>query len=122
MLLSLIYAQTLFTIAALITLGGMLVLLGIQGKPEVANFLFSLLAATCGLNAVTSINSLFSASLVVNGQQVDHSDAHAVASYLFGSHKIWAALWLGFSVLILGWALWHSILSPTLNKSVDPDV
>ncbi len=122
MLLTLLYARNLFTIATLFFLGGLLVLLGIRGSATVANFVFSLLAATCGLNAVTSINSLFATDLTVNGQSVASSDAHAVASYMFGSYQLWAAIWLVFSILLLGWSLWHSVLSPSVNRAIDPDI
>lgn len=121
MLATLLYARSMFTVGALVLMGGALVAMGIRSSPAVGQFMFSLLAATCGLNALTSINVLFSPNLVVNGQRSGASDAHAVAHYLFGSHKLWASLWLVFSALFLGWALWRSITAPTLNLAIDPD-
>ncbi|TNE44119.1 MAG: hypothetical protein EP343_30675 [Deltaproteobacteria bacterium] len=121
MLSTLWYARSTFTVASLLVMGGVLVVLGIRSTPAVGQLLFSLLAATCGLNALTSINVLFSPHLTVNGQSNASSDAHTVAYHWFGNHKLWASLWLVFSVLFLGWALWRSITAPTLNLAVDPD-
>lgn len=122
MLLTLLFASTPFTIAILLAGGGFCLLLGIRGSNAMAHFFFSFLAATCGLNALTGIQVLFAPHLVVNGQVVSSSDAHAVASYLFGSHQLWAGFWLIISISLLGWALWRTITSPSLNLAHDPDV
>lgn len=121
MLLTLLFARTPFTLSFLLAGGGLFLLIGIRGSQALAHFLFSFLAATCGLNAVTGIHTLFATNLVVDGQVVSSSDAHAVASYLFGPHQLWAGLWLAVSVVLLGWALWRTITAPSFNLAHDPD-
>lgn len=122
MLLSLIYIRNIFGLA-FVGVGGLAFLyIGTRGSREVGHFLFSFLAATCGLNALTSIKVLFSANTMVNGQP-SATDAHAVASTLFGPPTLWATLWMAFSVAILGGALYRSISAPTVHIDIldDPD-
>jgi len=44
-------------------------------------------------------------TLVINGEVVRVSDAHNMAAASFGSHWLWAGLWLGFSFVCLFAAL-----------------
>lgn len=65
----------------------------------VALFLVNFLAAQSCVNAVLDIRVLFRPQLVINGQVVGASDAHNMAAATFGSHWLWAAIWLGWSFL-----------------------
>lgn len=112
LLLSVLYTRGLFSILTVVFLGLTLVFLGMRSSRRGCTLLFSFLAATCGLNALTSIRVLFSARLLVNGQS-SPSDAHAVAHALFGPPTFWAGLWLVASSVILGWALYRTLSAPT---------
>jgi len=63
-------------------------------------------AAQACINAVVDIRVLFRPTLVVNGQAVRDSDAHAMAKATFGTTDdwavwLWAALWLAWSLALL---------------------
>lgn len=61
--------------------------------------LYNFLAATCCLNAVTSIRALFAAGQgYVNGQAMN-SDAHSVADNWGLNYRFWAAFWLILSIV-----------------------
>ena len=53
-------------------------------------------AAQSCVNAVLDIRVLFRAELVINGRIVGSSDAHNMASATFGTHWVWAGLWLAW--------------------------
>lgn len=115
MLVTILYSRNLFGLVFLAVMGGGLVVIGMRMPKDIGAMVFSFLAATCGLNALTSIKVLFSANRVINGQPAaGQSDAHAVANALFGPYYIWASLWMVFSVIILGGALMRALSAPTL--------
>ena len=101
-LTALLWIRNGFGFVAVLAIGATLVFLGSQLKKEAARFLFSLLAATCSLNSLTSIRVLFSipGTAQVGGQPM-HSDAHSVSELLFLPHWFWAGLWLAISVALL---------------------
>jgi hypothetical protein len=61
----------------------------------VTNFI----AAQACINAVLDIRVLFRTDMVINGQIAGASDAHNMAKATFGSHWLWASVWLGWSCL-----------------------
>merc|ERR1712151_1351013 len=60
---------------------------------------FIVLAVTCTLNAITSVNELFGASYAVNGQATS-TDAHTMADIKGGSYLSWAILWLILAIIL----------------------
>jgi len=74
--------------------------------PESAALLLvNFVAAQACINAVLDIRVLFRPTLVINGEVVRVSDAHNMAAASFGSHWLWAGVWLGFSFVCLFAAL-----------------
>ncbi len=63
----------------------------------IALFLVNFVAAQSCINAVLDIRVLFRPQLVINGQVVGASDAHNMAAASFGSHWLWASIWLVWS-------------------------
>merc|ERR1712183_356473 len=59
--------------------------------------LYIILAVTCTLNSITSIQVLFGENQVVNGQP-SSTDAHMMAVIQGGNHVMWALLWLVFAL------------------------
>lgn len=83
-------------------LGAALIFAGLKLKDEASSFLFSLLAATCSLNALTSIKVLFGgSSFQVGGESVSHTDATSVAEQLLLPSWFWAGSWMLISVALL---------------------
>jgi hypothetical protein len=105
MLLSMVFwVRNVFGLAAVGVIGAVLLAVGLKAKDEIADLVFAFLAATCSLNAITSIRTLFSSNLVVNGQSVGGSDATTVADALLLPSAFWAAAWmvLAFAVTAVG--------------------
>jgi hypothetical protein len=67
------------------------------GGESAAMLLVNFVAAQACVNAVLDIRVLFRPTLVINGEVVRVSDAHNMAAASFGSHWLWAGVWLGFS-------------------------
>jgi len=67
------------------------------GGENAALLLVNFVAAQACVNAVLDIRVLFRPTLVINGEVVRVSDAHNMAAATFGSHWLWAGVWLGFS-------------------------
>lgn len=105
MLLSLVlWVRNPFGAVAVGLIGALLLAAGLKAKDELSDLLFAFLAATCSLNAITSIRTLFSPNRVVNGQSVGGSDATSVAQALLLPSWFWAALWLvlALAVTVIG--------------------
>ena len=64
---------------------------------KAASFIVNFIAAQACVNAVLDIRVLFRPQLVINGQIVGASDAHNMASATFGTHWMWAGVWLAWS-------------------------
>ena len=96
----LLLVRNAFGMAMVALVGVLLLGTAMVARPSTSGFVFAFVAATCCLNAVTSIGDLFSANLVVNGQPAGGSDATTVAQTLGLPYWFWAALWLVWS---LGW-------------------
>jgi len=78
-----------------------LVLLGWKLPAHFLDFLFSLLGATCCMNAVESIHDLFAVGdYYVGGEVVTTSDAHTVSDKWGLDYRFWAHLWLWTSLAL----------------------
>jgi Peptidase M50B-like len=64
---------------------------------KTALLLVNFVAAQACINAVLDIRVLFRPTLVIDGEVVRVSDAHNMAAASFGSHWLWAGVWLAFS-------------------------
>ena len=107
LLSTLLWIRNGFGFVAIPTIGGILLLAGLKLKEESAGFLFALLAATCSLDALTSIRVLFGGqNFVVGGETVAHTDASSVAEALFLPSWFWAGSWMTVSILFLFAGLW----------------
>jgi hypothetical protein len=73
--------------------------------PGITGLLLNFVAAQSCINAVLDIRVLFRTSLVVNGEVMQGSDAHNMARAAFGTHWLWAAVWLAWSFLLFYLAL-----------------
>jgi hypothetical protein len=72
---------------------------------QIARHLLNFVAAQSCINAVLDIRTLFRANLVVDGAVVDRSDAHNMAEATFGTHWMWATIWLCWSFALFYAAL-----------------
>ncbi|HEV8321384.1 MAG TPA: M50 family metallopeptidase [Myxococcota bacterium] len=96
-----LFVRNLFGLVMVPLIGAALAAAGVKLKEELSGWLFSFVAATCCLNAVTSIQVLFGSNLVVNGAPSGGSDAHSVADALLLPYWFWASLWLVTSVALM---------------------
>lgn len=101
MLISVVFwVRNLFGVVAIGVIGTLLLLAGLKTADELGELLFALLAATCSLNAITSIQVLYSSNLVVNGKPSGGSDATSVADALLLPSWIWATTWLVLALVV----------------------
>ncbi|MEE2828871.1 MAG: M50 family metallopeptidase [Myxococcota bacterium] len=98
---AILWVRNGFGFFAILVIAAALILAGLKLKQGGASFLFALLAATCSLNALTSIQTLFGGTRQVGGEVVEHTDAHTVAAQLFLPYWFWAGRWLITSVGLL---------------------
>ena len=77
-------------------------------REEISGWIYTFLAATCCLNAITSINVLFSANLMVDGKAAGGSDAHTVADALWLPYWFWAVVWVALAVVLTGASLYYA--------------
>lgn len=84
--------------------GAFLLLFAWKMPAQFIDNLYNFLAATCCLNAVENIKDLFADYYQVNGEEVQSTDAHAVADGWGGDYRAWATfwLWLSFTLTVLG--------------------
>jgi len=101
-----LYVRNPFGLLALLPMGVLLVFAGWKLSDELSGLLYAILAATCCLNAVTSIQALFSSNLQVGGQPVSGSDAHTVADALLLPYWFWAIAWMGLAFALTTAGLW----------------
>jgi len=98
LVLSLIFwVRNRFGVGAVATGAAALLLAAWLAPRTLALFLVNFVAAQACINAVLDIRVLFRPQLVINGAVVDASDAHNMAAHTFGSHTLWATVWLVFS-------------------------
>jgi len=89
----LIWVRNAFGVVFILLFGTILVALAWFLPSVHIRNLYVLLAATCSLNAITSVQSLFGSSHMVNGQSVS-TDAHTMAELKGGGYLGWSSLWL----------------------------
>jgi hypothetical protein len=112
MLLStLLWVRNGFGIIATPILGAAL-LAATRAPAEWSGRLYTFLAVTCCLNAITSIRVLFGSNLVVAGKPAGSSDAQTVAEALFLPAPVWAASWMLLAVVLVAGALYSSRTPP----------
>jgi len=91
---------------AIAALGASVLALALAAPPRWLRAAAHFVAAQACINAVVDIRVLFRPTLVVDGQVVRDSDAHAMARATVGSAddwavRLWAALWLAWSLALL---------------------
>ncbi len=104
---TLLWVRNLFGVVATPLLGVGLIV-ATRASAEWAGRLYTFLAVTCCLNAITSIRVLFGSNLVVAGKPAGSSDAQTVADALFLPAPVWAASWMLLAFLLVGGALYSS--------------
>ena len=104
---ALLWVRNPFGLAATTVLGALL-LASTRAPTEWAGRLYTFLAVTCCLNAITSIRILFGKNLVVGGKPAGAGDAQTVADALFLPAPLWAASWMALALLFVGAALYSS--------------
>ena len=100
----LFWVRNAFGIVMLLVIGAALIAAGLKLADKWRDQLYALLAATCCLNAFTSLKILFSGANLTVGGAPASSDAHSVAELLWMPHWFWAGLWMlfGFAMVALG--------------------
>lgn len=100
----LVWVRNGFGILTLALIAAALIAAGLKLPERWSEQLYALLAATCCLNAFTSLQILFSGANLTVGGQPASSDAHSVAELLWLPHWFWAGLWMlfGFAMVALG--------------------
>ena len=94
-----------FGVGFVIAAAAVFFVIAIFASTNVATFVVNFVAAQACINAVLDIRVLFSANLVVNGQEMGASDAHNMADATFGPPWMWAVIWLAWSFAIFFVAL-----------------
>ncbi len=79
--------------------GAVCIAISLVPSERLALLVTNFIAAQACINAVLDIRVLFRTDMVINGQVAGASDAHNMASATFGSHWLWASIWLGWSCL-----------------------
>mmetsp|Transcript_3747 Transcript_3747/g.5514 ORF Transcript_3747/g.5514 Transcript_3747/m.5514 type:complete len:315 (-) Transcript_3747:274-1218(-) len=99
-----VWVRNPFGLGMLIPLGLCLVLGGWKAPPFFVKELYALLASTCCLNAITSIQALFMVSTREIGGQVRSSDAHTMQELFLVPSVLWAVIWmlLAFFMTVIG--------------------
>jgi hypothetical protein len=94
-----------FGIVVLLAIGAALLAAGLKAPKEWSAALYAFLAATCCLNAFTSIQVLFSPHLQVAGEATSSSDATTVAEALWLPHWFWASSWMALALVLVALGL-----------------
>lgn len=98
-----LYVRNGFGMWSLLLIGFGLAAAGWTLSPDMSGWLYAFVAATCCLNAITSIRILFSPNLVIDGKPAGGSDAHTVAEALWLPYWFWASLWIALAgALMIG--------------------
>ncbi len=101
----LLWVRNAFGIVTLLIIGAALIAAGLKLADRWRDPLYALLAATCCLNAFTSLKILFSGANLTVGGEPATSDAHSVAELLWLPHWFWAGLWMLFGVVMVALGL-----------------
>lgn len=109
--------------AVWIAAGSLLAIALVAGR-ILSTVVVNFIAAQACVHAVLDIRVLFRTDLVINGQVVGASDAHNMAAATFGSHQMWAFIWLFWSLACFYVALRFMrrspLASPPLRHGTPP--
>lgn len=94
---ALIWIRNDFAIHAAYIGVGVCFALALVPSERIAILVVNFIAAQACINALLDIRVLFRTDMVINGKVVGASDAHNMANATFGSHWLWAAIWLFWS-------------------------
>eukprot|EP00547_Thalassionema_nitzschioides_P011212 CAMPEP_0194259414 /NCGR_PEP_ID=MMETSP0158-20130606/43532_1 /TAXON_ID=33649 /ORGANISM="Thalassionema nitzschioides, Strain L26-B" /LENGTH=218 /DNA_ID=CAMNT_0038999203 /DNA_START=316 /DNA_END=972 /DNA_ORIENTATION=+ len=116
------FVRNAFGLASLISMGLVLILIGCKLSSFWAGEIYALVASTCCLNAITSIEVLFGTTSQTIGGVIQESDAVTVAKQLMLPYWIWATIWLCLALFmtVLGLMLVVTDTSPISNSHRDP--
>lgn len=92
-----------FTLGSGVVLAGALLLAAKHAGEKVANFVLSFVAVQCVLNALFDLRTLL--HLSAPGQGAVHTDALNMAQATGIPALVWAAVWIGISLVVLRLAL-----------------
>ena len=101
----LFWVRNAFGIVTLAIIAAALIGAGLKLPERWSGQVYALLAATCCLNAFTSLQVLFSGANLTVGGQPASSDAHSVAELLWLPHWFWAGLWMLFGAVMVALGL-----------------
>lgn len=99
------WVRNAFGFATLALIAAALIAAGLKLPERWSEQLYALLAATCCLNAFTSLQVLFSGANLTVGGNPASSDAHAMAELLWLPHWFWAGLWMVFGAAMVALGL-----------------
>jgi hypothetical protein len=101
----LFWVRNAFGIVTLAAIAAGLIAAGWKLPERWSGQLYALLAATCCLNAFTSLQILFSGANLTVGGEPATSDAHSLAELLWLPHWFWAGLWMLFGAVMVALGL-----------------
>jgi len=73
---------------------------------------YTCLAVTTCLNAITSVHDLYGNNFTVNGEEGSPTDAHTMAEVVGGSRFLWATLWFLMALVFAAAGLIFAIPGP----------
>jgi hypothetical protein len=119
MLLALLFSELLSTAFAIGLLSGMaLILLGWKGNKSLNLLVLDVLAIVCGLNAVLDLLALMRFSDLSNGDIMNDAAAFSQQIAPIFPGAVWAFIWAILAVLMLGAAVWYSLVRPVRKSLV----
>uniref|UniRef100_A0A7S4K3V9 Uncharacterized protein n=1 Tax=Odontella aurita TaxID=265563 RepID=A0A7S4K3V9_9STRA len=95
-----VLVRNAFGLVALVSIGLLLVTCGWKLPPRFVGEVYAVVAATCSLNAFTSITVLFDTEPFSIAGVVRQSDAQVVADELWLPYWFWATLWILLAVFM----------------------
>ncbi len=102
--------------------GAFFLVIAIPRSKTTASFFLTLVGVQCCINALLDIRVLFRSHMVVNGLEIIKSDAHLMADATFGTPKLWAGVWMVWSLTCLFFALRYlSKITPDTTPVSDAD-
>jgi hypothetical protein len=102
---SLFYISNDFGIAVVIGGAGLCAVGAMFASERLATVVVAFIAAQACINAVLDVRVLFRPEMVVNGEVMGASDAHAMAAATGGTPWMWAVIWLVWAFAVLFGAL-----------------
>ncbi len=121
--LSVVYGQTSdVALTVGVAFGAALGLMGLFATRYLTVFVLNLLAIMTALNAVLDLLVLTrnSNATTANGRVINDAAAFATEVMPGTSPLVWAWAWAGFSVMVLGVAIYRLIVRPLLTEQVIP--